>query len=508
MKRLSSALTLSALVLCPALASAAAQKILLREIVAGPTQAEYISIYNPGTTPVDLTNYYLSDYETYYNVAAMTPAASPSSDFLVQFPTKSIIKPGETQYIAVGGAECWKSACGTTGTFTGFGDYPNYEITIDSDGTKASASVPDMLSPFTGAISTGRTLTNGGEPIVLFYWDKTGSLVTDVDYIYYGTTGATNPGVNKSTISVNGAHYLAESGDLAARHAPLYTAPTGGSVYTCRVDFTEAGQVATGSNGIGGRDETSENASMTWTACTTVSAPDNDLDGVLNAMDNCRYLANMNQSDMDADGVGDACDNCPSMKNSTQVDMDADGVGDACDSCPTLPGSPSNGGCPATTTSTTTAGAGGAPTTTASATTAGAGGAGGTATSSVTTTTTTAGVGGGSSTSVTVGAGGSAGTTTTSVGATSSSASGSGGMGPTSTTGAGAAGTTSSTTSSGGETSTSSAGGEGGGGGTPGNEGGCGCSAVGANDDGSLPYVPFVAAAGVVLGLRRRRARR
>ena len=77
---------------------------------------------------------------------------------------------------------------------------------------------------------------------------------------------------------------------------------------------------------------------------------DLDNDGVCDSVDNCRSVANPNQSDVDNDGVGDACDNCPTVPNPSQIDTDGDGRGDACDAdddndgipdvsdnCPTVP---------------------------------------------------------------------------------------------------------------------------------------------------------------------------
>ncbi len=71
---------------------------------------------------------------------------------------------------------------------------------------------------------------------------------------------------------------------------------------------------------------------------------DDDNDGIFNANDNCRDLANPNQFDIDSDGLGDQCDddddndsitdeldNCPLAANQDQVDTDGDEIGDACD---------------------------------------------------------------------------------------------------------------------------------------------------------------------------------
>lgn len=58
---------------------------------------------------------------------------------------------------------------------------------------------------------------------------------------------------------------------------------------------------------------------------------DEDCDGILDNIDNCPSVKNLDQKDSDADGVGDACDNCPDKSNPDQKDTDGNGKGDACD---------------------------------------------------------------------------------------------------------------------------------------------------------------------------------
>jgi hypothetical protein len=58
---------------------------------------------------------------------------------------------------------------------------------------------------------------------------------------------------------------------------------------------------------------------------------DSDADGVCEAADNCRDVANPLQIDRDHDGRGEECDNCPSISNPLQGDLDEDGLGDLCD---------------------------------------------------------------------------------------------------------------------------------------------------------------------------------
>lgn len=261
---------------CVSAAHGGATRLLLTEIVVSPTEAEFIAIYNPNAERVELTYYYLADYESYYKVVTATPPTS-SSDFVVRFPAGSVIEPGETQYVAVGGAECLNSGCGS-GTFSGFGVYPTYEI-ASSTSANNSAAVSDMVVPFTGAVGTAHGLTNAGELVMLFYWDGVSNLVTDVDYVYYGTASLANPAVNKTGIMINGSNYLPDTVDSSSLHAPLSPAVSGNTSQTCRkVPISEAGQTATGGNGVGGADETSEPSANTWTACepASISATSSD----------------------------------------------------------------------------------------------------------------------------------------------------------------------------------------------------------------------------------------
>ncbi|XLQ20123.1 MAG: thrombospondin type 3 repeat-containing protein [Candidatus Moraniibacteriota bacterium] len=70
---------------------------------------------------------------------------------------------------------------------------------------------------------------------------------------------------------------------------------------------------------------------------------DTDKDGIVDGVDNCVGVANVDQIDKDNNGKGDACedfdhdgiinnkDNCPTVANKLQRDEDVDGIGDKCD---------------------------------------------------------------------------------------------------------------------------------------------------------------------------------
>ncbi|HSD90234.1 MAG TPA: thrombospondin type 3 repeat-containing protein [Kofleriaceae bacterium] len=57
---------------------------------------------------------------------------------------------------------------------------------------------------------------------------------------------------------------------------------------------------------------------------------DVDGDGIVDNLDNCRLILNVDQHDEDGDAIGDVCDPCPHIAG-TAADQDGDGVGDACD---------------------------------------------------------------------------------------------------------------------------------------------------------------------------------
>lgn len=85
---------------------------------------------------------------------------------------------------------------------------------------------------------------------------------------------------------------------------------------------------------------TVDNLYCNWAGCSPqveyaiyriMPEQDSDGDGLVNSMDNCPFISNLDQADADSDGVGNICDNCVSVKNHDQNDTDADGIGDACD---------------------------------------------------------------------------------------------------------------------------------------------------------------------------------
>jgi hypothetical protein len=82
----------------------------------------------------------------------------------------------------------------------------------------------------------------------------------------------------------------------------------------------------------GGDDTTTPDA-----ATGSNPGSDTDGDGVVDSLDNCPTMPNIDQHDHDGDGRGDVCDVCPHLVDAGG-DADGDGVGDACDPRPTEAG--------------------------------------------------------------------------------------------------------------------------------------------------------------------------
>jgi len=252
------------------------QELLLTEIVVTPTGGEFVEIFNPTASAIDLSDYYLTDATFaggstyYYNIVTGTNAGGGGfGDFLARFPDGASIGAGEYQTIAM---------TGSTAFFAEYGSYPTYELF--DDGTNSGEQL--MREGLPGSINGQGGLTNGGEVVILFYWDGASDLVTDVDYALWGDTAEA---VDKTGVAIDGpdadtdtSTYLPDT-PLASQEL-IETGSHGTGVSWQREDLTEGTETTSGGNGVNGEDETSENLSATWCrftptpgAATVCSAP-------------------------------------------------------------------------------------------------------------------------------------------------------------------------------------------------------------------------------------------
>lgn len=226
-----------------------AAALLVTEVVLAPTGGEFIEISNPTSQSIDLATYYLADTGVYFRLPAGAPTVD-TNDFVVRFPAGATITPGAVVTIAVDTAANFQTAYGAAPTFS------------IASGTMTSIAASGVA-----------TLTNGGEPIVLFTWDG-GDLVRDVDLVLAGAPSATNQLTDKSTQAFDGPDGDSTSSAYstdARTIAPQPTAPNAGTS-TKRIALETGFELQTGGgNGIAGDDETSEDTASTWD--TTFTAP-------------------------------------------------------------------------------------------------------------------------------------------------------------------------------------------------------------------------------------------
>jgi hypothetical protein len=161
-----------------------------------PTEGEFIEIYNPGGAAVDLSNVYLTDATYagggtyYYNIVTGSNAGGGGfADFHARFPSGATIGPGEYQTIALNGSANFA---------TEFAVDPTYELYEDA---AAPDAVPDMREALPGSINNQGGLTNDGEVVVLYFWDGSTDLVTDLDYALWGDKAEA---VDKTGVSIDG----------------------------------------------------------------------------------------------------------------------------------------------------------------------------------------------------------------------------------------------------------------------------------------------------------------
>ena len=246
--------------------------ILLSEVVVTPTAGEFIEIFNPTASSIDLSDIYLTDATFsggnifYYNIVTGANAGGGGfSDFHARFPDGASIASGEFQTISLAGSDDFAAT---------YGGGPTYELFEDGGGADA---VPDMREALPGSINDQGGLSNSGEVVILYAWDGESDLVQDIDYALWGDAAEA---VDKTGVGVDGPD---AGGDLS-----FYAADTGiggqdvisGGSHSIgdsfqRVDFTEGAETQSAGNGVSGSDETSEDLSVTWQllAATPGAAP-------------------------------------------------------------------------------------------------------------------------------------------------------------------------------------------------------------------------------------------
>jgi hypothetical protein len=227
--------------------------LLINEIGAEPTTAEFVEILNPGDEAVSLGDVYLSDNAGYWTVTSGTwdVEQTPGTDWIAQFPAGTSIGPGETIVIA-----------GKQDFVTTFGTCPDYSwgapITCGGDEAvmmeEPVAGGRPSIEPGTGHLSDNR------EMIVLFRWSgDAADPVEDIDYVTWG-------------VEFDDASRADKTGEVGyapdTARASQRPAPSGSQDVTISRCGPEAGETESGGNGSTGHDETSENLAQSFVLTT------------------------------------------------------------------------------------------------------------------------------------------------------------------------------------------------------------------------------------------------
>ena len=212
-----------------------ADHLIFNRVCINPNEAELIEIYNPTNETINLSNYYLSDQNDYYNWVFGNSSNLSSRDFVIKFPDGSQIQSQESFFITTISNEDF---------FNYYDEMPNISL-IDTDFEISE-------------IGSSPGLDNNQEMLILFYWDGISEIIQDVDYFLWGSTlrgfsKTIDEGYTYNDTSIEDQFFIRNYSD----------SDFGDSLYV-RNSMTENGEIQFDGNGITGHDETSENIAESW----------------------------------------------------------------------------------------------------------------------------------------------------------------------------------------------------------------------------------------------------
>ena len=220
--------------------------LVFSRVTISPTEAEFVSIYNPTNDNINLSDYYITDSDLYYNLPTNENYWNDNQgqtlqDFLARFPDVSI-SPNDSLTLSFQENSVFNSY------YSFDPDLTIYEDMIDLGGTISCSWSENCTNNF-------ELLHDNSEVLILFYWDgEESSPVKDVDYFLWGSN---NHAIDKSLID----GYLNDTPIENQEFQPAH----GQDSTFIRIDLEEGSETQLGSgNGIFGDDETSENLLSTW----------------------------------------------------------------------------------------------------------------------------------------------------------------------------------------------------------------------------------------------------
>lgn len=229
------------------------------------TSAEFIEIFNPTNQPVDLTNYYLSDYPDYFKLPAGNFAFGDRSEFLLRFPNGFVLPPNGTAVVTQNSATFFSELSSKFGgSAESFAAQPGSPILFEVKNT--SATVPDMINLKAGQPRQNTLAMNAvGGFVMLFYWDGATDLVKDVDLVRWGSPSSAEAFKLKIAQMVDGPDEDTAWSVYAPDTGVIAYVPSGPVTVLRRVNADETGEgSSSGGNGITGHDESLERIQNTF----------------------------------------------------------------------------------------------------------------------------------------------------------------------------------------------------------------------------------------------------
>ena len=222
--------------------------LLFSRITIQPTEAEFISIYNPTSESIDVSDYYITDAtksstsDYYYNITQGSDYWSNNfSDFIARFPENYLIESNQTLILGLHDNQTFNNYYGYDPDLNLFEDMRN---AIDGETTISLGS----------AFVNQNILGDAAEMLMLFKWDGVSDVVEDIDYFIWGNT---NEAIDKTGIG----SYLP---DTSVGNQVSYYSHGQDSTYVRTTIDSEGDEISVGGNGITDNDETSENLMATW----------------------------------------------------------------------------------------------------------------------------------------------------------------------------------------------------------------------------------------------------
>jgi Lamin Tail Domain len=229
--------------------------LLITEVKTSGDVNEFVEIWNPTDRTIDLRNYYLTDVGDYWQYPSGTLPDVGAADFIVRFPEGAMLSPN--------------------GVITVASEYQRFQNDYDqvaTYGLDVTTVIPDgakMLDRVRVPGAAGQaSITDPGEPVVLFYWDGASDLVKDVDIVIAGyAPDERTRNVLMAKMPVDGPDADTTATAFKADRMQLGVMPNRAEDVTTykRVKLETGNELQSANgNGINGDDETSEMQTMTW----------------------------------------------------------------------------------------------------------------------------------------------------------------------------------------------------------------------------------------------------